>query len=63
MVCGNSAGALTCLLDEHRHFSAPEDLPPDQKPTFLVHTLTEFLALLKSPAFELEGESASTSIP
>jgi len=45
VVCGNRAGAWTCLLDGQGRYSVPE-LPEDKMPTHRIHSLLELNALL-----------------
>jgi FMN phosphatase YigB (HAD superfamily) len=50
VVCGNRAGALTCLLDETQRHRLSE-LPSEQQPTFVIKTLFEINSILEN--FEL----------
>jgi HAD superfamily hydrolase (TIGR01549 family) len=45
IVCGNRAGALTCLLDEAERY---HELPEEQQPTHRIHSLLELNSLLQS---------------
>lgn len=47
IVCGNRAGALTCLLDESDRYDLAS-LPPEQQPNFKVKSLHEVQSLLES---------------
>lgn len=46
IVCGNRAGALTILLDQERRWAAPEDLPGEQRPTWIARSLADVQAVL-----------------
>lgn len=51
IVCGNGAGAVTCLLDESDRYDL-SSLPQEAQPMFKVKSLHEVQSLVKS-AFEL----------
>lgn len=56
IVCGNRAGAVTCLLDQEDQY---HDLPHEQIPTHRIRTLSELTSLLQN-SYDLQGvESAS----
>ncbi|XP_008789474.1 haloacid dehalogenase-like hydrolase domain-containing protein At2g33255 isoform X2 [Phoenix dactylifera] len=56
VVCGNRAGAFTCLLDETGRYCSPESLSDDQKPDFKVSSLIEVHSLLETH-FDLVPQS------
>lgn len=62
VVCGNRAGALTCLLDETQRYRLSE-LPSEQQPTYVIKTLFEINSILEN--FELlpvtDGDHSSIS--
>lgn len=47
IVCGNRAGALTILLDEHRRWDSAEALQGEERPHFLARSLAEVQAVLE----------------
>ena len=53
IVCGNRAGALTCLLDETDKYDLP-CLPHEEQPHFKVKTLYEIQRLIQT-AVELDN--------
>ncbi|KAG0594410.1 hypothetical protein M758_UG074800 [Ceratodon purpureus] len=52
VVCGNRAGALTCLLDEEERYHINE-LPEEQRPTHKIHSLLELNSVLESYNLQL----------
>eukprot|EP00249_Psilotum_nudum_P018872 c26994_g3_i4 orf=552-950(+) len=46
VVCGNRAGAITCLLDEWNRFDVAS-MPAEQRPNFKVKSLLEVLSLMQ----------------
>lgn len=47
IVCGNRAGALTILLDEARQWGGVEELPGEERPTFIARSLHEVKQVLE----------------
>lgn len=47
IVCGNRAGALTILLDEHHRWDSAEALQGEERPHFLARSLPEVQAVLQ----------------
>lgn len=43
IVCGNRAGAATCMLDTEQRFGGLADFKGEERPDFFVRSLTEFL--------------------
>lgn len=48
VVCGKSAGAYTCLLDETGRYDSPEFASVDHKPDYKVSSLAEVQSLLET---------------
>ncbi|KAL4436652.1 hypothetical protein ABPG75_003791 [Micractinium tetrahymenae] len=47
IVCGNRAGALTILLDEHHRWHSAEALQGEERPHFLARSLADVQAVLQ----------------
>lgn len=47
IVCGNRAGALTILLDEHHRWPAADALEGEERPHFLARSLHEVKEVLQ----------------
>lgn len=56
IVCGNRAGAMTCLLDEVDRYHL-HDLPHEQHPTHKIRSLSELTSLLAN--YDLESQDAA----
>lgn len=47
IVCGNRAGALTILLDEHQRWPAADALQGEERPHFIARSLHEVKEVLQ----------------
>ncbi len=47
IVCGNRAGALTILLDEHHRWPAADALQGEERPHFIARSLHEVKEVLQ----------------